>query len=369
MPPRSKVLHIVSADCEWEVAMRIVGLAAALRERGRPSAVTAPENSRLAEYADAFGVEVAHFELTGKFNPLQWTKLGGVIKDLDIGVCHAHDPLAAAVLAKGRWFASVGGVATTAYTLDKPTAAEYGGGVGAVICPSEIAAKGFEKCRGAQGKTHVVYAGVNLPAAQHAEEERDAVRQKCREDFCRDKEKPLFIVNMAPLEDASRQADILEIMPDIVATLPQTHFIIMGEGPLQPDLDRQIRIMALENDVSIIEPDKAFARLLAAADVVVSATRDAAVGFAAQTAMTCGRAVALSASGCHGEIVEHGKTGLLVEGSGAEPYKNALLELLQNRTKREHLGRMAKAQALKRFDMAEQAERIALIYKQIQRGE
>lgn len=368
MPPSRKVLHIVSANCEWEVAMRIVGLAAALREKGWPSVVTAPENARLAEYADAFGVEVAHYDLTGKFNPLQWTKLADAIKSLDIGVCHAHDPLAAAVLAKARWFAPVGGVATTRYILGKPTAAECDGGVGAVICLSEISARDFEKYRGAREKTHVAPAGVALPAARRAEEERDAVRQKCRDDFCPAKEKPLFIVNMAPLEESSRQSDLLEGMPDIVSALPQTHLVIMGEGTLKAELERQIRVTALENDVSIIEPDKAFARFLAAADVVVSATRDDAAGIMVQTAMACGRAVVLSSSGCHGELAEHGKTGVLVEGTGPEPYIAAILDLLHNRTRRDHLGRMARALALKRFDMAELAERIADIYKRIQQG-
>ena len=364
-----KILHLVSAESDWEPAVRVVALAAALREFGLNSAITAPDHSRLWEVAEAAGVEVVDYSLESSLNPLRWRDLSKTLKSAEAGIIHAHDADAAKLLARARMFSGATATATSRYDLrSQPTAAEYAAGVDAVICPSEALAEVFRKNKEAAGKVRVVFDGAPLALANHALEERDGIRLRYRDAYCPHKEKPLFIVNVAPLESGSGQADILEAMTEIVAALPQTHLFVMGEGSLREELERQVKITALEKDVSFLEPDKAFVRLLAAADLYVSCNDNDVSGFMVQTAMAAAKPIVAKKTGCGEELIEDGKCGLLLADGGAASIKAALLDLLENRTRREHFGRMAKARADKLFDIANQAGRIAEIYGEIASG-
>jgi Glycosyltransferase len=365
MPNKKKILHLVSADCEWEAAANIASLAAGLREHGLISAITAPDHSRLWEVAEAAGVEVVDYAVTVSANPLKWMELSRKIKEGNFGLVHTHDAGAARLLSRSGFFFHPFGVVTTKYDgKHSPISAEYGSHVDAVIAPSQACANMFEKA-GAREKTTVVYDGVPVPAAERALEDRHDLRVKYRENFCPGKEKPLFIVNIAPLEMESGHSAILEAMSEIVAILPQAHLLIMGEGTLADDLAKQTRITALGNDVTFLEPDKAFLRLLAAADLYVSASTNDMSGFMVQAAMATGTGVVLTPTGCYPEMIEDGKSGVFALPENEQPLKTAMLDLLESRTRREHVGRLAKARAEKLFNNTNQAALVAEIYRTV----
>ena len=362
----TRILHLVSADGDWEPAVRVIGLAAALREHGLSSAITAPDHSRLWEVAEAAGVEVIDYTLESSLNPLRWMDLSKMIKSTASAIIHSHDPEASRLLSRSKMFSGDTAVVTSRYDLKtQPGAAEYGAAVKAIVCPSEALAESFRKHNDAAQKVRVVYDGVALPTADRALEERDVLRTRYREAYCPNKEKPLFIVNIAPLEPGHGQADLLEAMTEVVAALPQTHLFIMGEGTLREELERQVKITALDKDVAFLEPDKAFIRLLAASDLFVSASDNDVSGFMVQAAMAASTAVVLKNAGCYPELIEDGKTGVFTPGPGVDGLKAGILDLLENRNRREHLGRMAKARAEKAFNMAGQAGRIAEIYGEV----
>lgn len=365
MTENTRILHLVSADSPWEPAVRVVALAAALREIGLPSAITTHGHSRLWEVAEAAGVEVVDYTLEASLNPLKWLEFSGIVKNYGPAVIHAHDADAAKLLARARLLSRFKGICITRYDYQRQVSAGDQAMANAVICPSEAAALPYRQVKQTENKVRVVYNGVNLALADRAVEERESLRARYRDVYCPHKEKPLFIVNIAPLETASGQADLLEAMTEIVAVLPQTHLFIMGEGTLREELERQAKITALEKDVTFLEPDKAFIRLLAAANIFVSTDQHDVSGFMVQTAMSTGRSVVLRTGGCYPEFVEDGKNGTFIAEGGATAVKTALLDQLENRSRREHLGRQAKATAAKQFDIANQAGRTAEIYGEI----
>lgn len=365
MTENMKILHLVSANCCWEPAVRVIALAAALREHGLPSAVTTPEHSRLWEIAEAAGVEVVDYHLEASLNPLKWLDFSRLVKSYGPAVIHAHDGEAAKLLSRARMLGDTGGIATTRYELNRPPTSSDYANANAIICPSETAADSFRKIKQAEAKIRVVYGGFSLALADRAVEEREALRVRYRDAYCPHKEKPLFLVNIAPLEEESGQADLLESMTEVVAALPQVHLFIMGEGPLREELERQVKITALDRDVSFMEPDKAFTRLLSAANIFVSTSRNDISGFMVQAAMAVGRSVVLRKAGCYPEFIESGKNGTFMEGDDTEALKAALLEQLENRHQRDHLGRQARVTANRQFDISNLAGRTAEIYGEI----
>lgn len=75
-------------------------------------------------------------------------------------------------------------------------------------------------------------------------------------------------------------------------------------------------------------------------------------------AMACGVPVVATRSGGIPEIVRHGETGLLVERGDAEGLANAMLTLLEDRSRREAMGRAGREEAVRSFSWSRVAERL-----------
>ncbi len=366
MPDTNRILHLISPDGNWEPFARVTAIAASMREQGFASIIAAPDHSRLWELAEAAGVEVVDFALEKSLNPLRWREVGDMITKTGAGLVHAHDRESAMLLKRARLFAKDAAVATSRYDLQEaPHAAEFGRGVDMVICPSEAMAEAM-RGRGAPAeKIRVVYDGASMALADRSADEREAIRARLRELYAPGKEKPLFLVNISPLDGTGGHADMLEIMPDILAALPQTHLFLMGEGEEAAELKRRINILAIGDGVSIIEPDKAFHRMLAGADVYVAPSGRDVSGFMVQAAMMAGRGVAARRGGCYGELIEDGKSGVFAKGDGAPELRDAVLELLRNRSRREQIGKLARARAAKLFSVSELSGKMAAIYREM----
>lgn len=358
------ILHLVSAGGDWETSVHVASLAAALREHGINSLITAPDHSRLWELAEAAGVEAVDLALESSINPLRWLETGKIVKELGAQIFHVHDAEAAKVLGRAGMFSTLGKVVVGRQNLyTPPNGNEYGSGIASVICPSAALAGVYRSLKAPEERIHVIPDGVSLAAADRAGHERDGLRVSFRDAYCPAKEKPLFLVNIAPLESVSGQEGIVEAMENVAAVLPQSHLFIMGEGSALPELQRRIKIAALEKYVTLLEPDKAFHRLLAAADLYVSNSCNDVSGYMVQAAMAAGRAAVLTRAGCYEEIVEDGKTAVFARGADVEDLKSAMLELLQSRSRREHIGRMARSRAAREFDIAVQAGKVAEVYR------
>lgn len=354
MPDPHRSIHLISASGNWEPFVRVASLAAALREEGYDSVVAAPDHTRLREMAEDAGVGVVDYAPERSLNPLRWKELAGVIKNSGAGIVHAHDADSAALLARAGMFLGEQKIVVSRYdTAGGLSGAEYGGKVGAVVCPSRTMADAYRAAGAAAEKVHVVFAGANLAVAARSEEERREIRGFFREKYCPGNAKPLFIVSIAPFDGNGGQQEIIEAMPDILAALPQAHLFLMGEGKNAGELQRQINLLAVAGEVTLLEPDKAYARLLAAADLYAAWAKDDVAGIMAQAAMAAGRGVVLREAGCYGELLESGTSGDL---------KGAVIALLGDRARREKLGKAAKTRAAQMFDAKACAARMAEIY-------
>ena len=65
------------------------------------------------------------------------------------------------------------------------------------------------------------------------------------------------------------------------------------------------------------------------------------------------------------ELVEHEETGLLVSASEPAPLADAILALLRDREKREHLGERARDIARLRYDATVNVKRIMQVYDDV----
>jgi glycosyltransferase involved in cell wall biosynthesis len=351
------ILHLTSEGASLEAALHIASLAAAMRAPGLEQAVAGPDGSLLAECVQTAGLDFFPIQSGGLLNPIRWLGLARLIGRLSPSGMLAHDREAAILLFRAGLFA---GKRRTILSFRRPDQSlpKYGRKAAvAVAWPSRSAAERFGGGEGA-----VVPPGADLQAVSRETPARDSHRETLRSLYCQDKTKPLFLVNIAPLAEESSQIELLEAMSEAVARLPQTHLLIMGEGGFAAELSREIKIMALEKDVSLLKPETpACYRLLAAADLYVSADRNDESGFMPRAAMAAGRAAALASSGCYPELSERGKYALLA-GPEEQGMTKTILELLENRTRRERLGRQAGEWAARRMGVSIEAGRLAALF-------
>jgi glycosyltransferase involved in cell wall biosynthesis len=362
MPDHGKILHLASDGVSLETGLHIAALATAMRALGLEQAVAGPDGSRLAECARMAGVDFFPIRCNGSLNPIRWLGLARLLRRLSPTGIQVHDRKAGAFLFRAVLFAGRRRTILSYRQADQ-SLARYGRKAGvAVAWPSLSAA---QRLRGGGGEETVIAQGVDFQAISLATDVRDNHREILRRLHCPDKAKPLFLVNIAPLEEGSRQTELLEAMSEAIARLPQTHLLIMGEGGFEPELSRGIKIMALEKDVSLLAPEMPTCyRLLAAADLYVSADRADESGFMPRAALTAGRAAALASSGCYPELSEGGKYALLADPDD-QGITKAILELLENRTRRERLGRQAGEWAERRMGVSIEAERLAVLFRKM----
>jgi glycosyltransferase involved in cell wall biosynthesis len=84
-----------------------------------------------------------------------------------------------------------------------------------------------------------------------------------------------------------------------------------------------------------------------------------------QQAMAAGKAVVASRIGGFADIVDDGRTGLLVDPENAEAFSDHLYTLLASEKLRKRLGNAGKEEARKRFDTKEVAQRTFQLYQHI----
>lgn len=112
-------------------------------------------------------------------------------------------------------------------------------------------------------------------------------------------------------------------------------------------------------------PQAELASLYASAAVAVFPSHNEAFGLACAEAMACGAAVVMTARGSGPELVEHGKSGLVVEPTDISALASAVVNLLKNTALRGRLGAAARSRVLEIFNLRDTAALNVAFYEQV----
>lgn len=131
---------------------------------------------------------------------------------------------------------------------------------------------------------------------------------------------------------------------------PRARLEIVGDGEERSALQRQIAALGLEGSVALLGNRVDVPRLMNGFDVVVLPSVWEPFGLVVAEAMACGKPVVATNVGGIPEIVEHGRTGLLVPPAKVEPLAGALSTLLDSKDWRRRLGDAGRQRFLEAFD-------------------
>ena len=136
---------------------------------------------------------------------------------------------------------------------------------------------------------------------------------------------------------------VVELLPRLLQAFPDLHAIIAGGGPLHDELLNRARDLGIASRLALAGELADVASLLPAFDVFVHPSLTEGLSIALLEAAASGLPIVATAVGGNGEIVDSGRTGLLVPVQDRDALARAIEDLLADPARRESLGTAARA--------------------------
>jgi glycosyltransferase involved in cell wall biosynthesis len=173
---------------------------------------------------------------------------------------------------------------------------------------------------------------------------------------------PVVMV-VARLSAEKGLADFLRAA-SLVGTTPRPNFVLVGDGPLRPELERQAIDLGLAGRVVFLGYRRDIPALLAGADVIVLPSLHEGLPLAVLEALAVGRPVVATAVDGTAELIDHESTGLLVRPGNPAELAEAIIRVLNDASLRERLGRHGRARAAA-FDQSAMIDRTVHVYERV----
>jgi glycosyltransferase involved in cell wall biosynthesis len=157
------------------------------------------------------------------------------------------------------------------------------------------------------------------------------------------------------------------VLVDAIAASPDMSLVIVGDGPLRPDVERRIAGHGLTN-VLLAGAIENASRLLPRCDVLCLPSHWEGLGLVLVEAMLQGVAVVGSNRGAVPDILGNGEYGLLFDPDRPDEISAALRRVREDPERARARARRALAYATRRFSIATMVTRTRRVYEDMSRG-
>lgn len=210
-------------------------------------------------------------------------------------------------------------------------------------------------------KTRVIYNGVGDERVTASAKERAAARRELRID----EDAPLagMVATLTPQKDWPvflRAADIVR------QALPAARFIVVGDGPLRGELERQTAVLGLGEAVVFAGQRDRVAPLIGAFDVAAlsSCDHEGCSNYLLE-AMGLSKPIVATDIGGNRELVREGENGLLVPVGEPQAMAQALLSLLGDAKAAKRMGAAGRAGFKDGFSVPVMAGNYGRLYEEL----
>lgn len=354
-----RVLHLLDTDGFAGTEIHLIALVKALRKQGVEADIACQGNSRLHRAIEEAALPVVPVLTGGRLE-----QLGAVRKVAreSYDIVHAHNGRTM-ILASAATSSGLAAVATQHFIA--PQSATYRGlkkrlanqahrqinrRFAHFIAISNGARDAMIEREGVDPSQITVVPNGTEPSQRLDAGERAELRRQM--GISSDAN---LVVCVARLSEEKGLRYLIEAMPTVVLAHPATRLVIVGEGILKDELERQTSQLGLQSNLGFLgfRPDAT--RIMGAADLFVLPSPAEPFGLVLIEAMAQGIPVVATRCGGPVEIIEDGVSGQLVKPADASDLATAMIGLLSDSSKREVLGR----NAFHRFNERFTAERMA----------
>jgi glycosyltransferase involved in cell wall biosynthesis len=217
-------------------------------------------------------------------------------------------------------------------------------------------------------KVRVIYNGVDTDRFSHGSRDRRwLIRSDANEGGAIEKEKWIVLVgNMH--SDVKGHPWLIDAAIAITRKFPETRFVLVGDGALRKDFERQVAALGLERHFLFLGRRDDVPRILACCDIGVLPSKAEGLPNAVLEYLAAGLPTVASRVGGNAEIVQDGKSGLLVPPEDSSALEEALLRLLRDPEFASSLGKNGREYVTREFSFQRMIESTDQLYTELLRS-
>jgi glycosyltransferase involved in cell wall biosynthesis len=155
----------------------------------------------------------------------------------------------------------------------------------------------------------------------------------------------LTVARLAASERYKGVSRVILAMSSVVKQLPDTYYIVVGDGDERAELESAVKSLNLSGHVIFtgLCSDRELAQYYDSCDLFVMPSSKEGFGLVYVEAMAFGKVVVATREGATPEIVINGETGMLVDPNHPEELEKSIIHLLQNDSVRQRMGLAGRA--------------------------
>ena len=353
------ILH-VDSGATWRGGQNQVLLAArGMVERGHDVTVACRPGGALEKRLQACGLRTRPLRTRSDLAPGAALRLARACRDLRPDVVHTHDSHATAAAALASFIGPATWLVATRrvdFTLSGAPARWKYDRCARGIAVSQAVRAVLERDGLASENLRLVHDGVSDRSPQPGG--REALRALGVP------ENAFVVGNIAALTDHKDHATLVDAAAEVVEHLPQTRFVIVGEGELRANIEKRIRERGLTGHVFLAGHRDDVDRLLPAFDVFCLSSHMEGLGTSLLDAMMFGVPIVATAAGGIPEAVADGVSGRLVPPRRPQLLAAALSEIVQNTPLRMRLARAGRQRYEDAFRAEQMVEQTLRVYEE-----
>lgn len=177
----------------------------------------------------------------------------------------------------------------------------------------------------------------------------------------------LVIGYVGSMRPGKGQERIVATMPHLLAQVPGSRLVLVGGGPLRPNIERQIAALGLGDRIHLTGDVLDARPLFGGLDIFTSASEAEGLPNSVLEAAAAGIGIVATAAGGTVEIVEDGHTGILIPVGDDDGLRAGLIRLAMDPVMRARLGSAAQEHAAAAFGIDRFIRETADLYEEMAR--
>lgn len=151
-------------------------------------------------------------------------------------------------------------------------------------------------------------------------------------------EEKMIVGIVGRLDPVKGHTDFLMAAEQVLKAVPQTCFVIVGEGELRAELEEYALQLGIQNDVLFLGHCENIKEIVSLFDLLASSSLSEGLPLNILEAMAQGKPVVATSVGGIPEVVQEGKNGFLVPAKSPDKLADRMITLLDNDKLRHELG-------------------------------
>lgn len=170
---------------------------------------------------------------------------------------------------------------------------------------------------------------------------------------------------VARLSGVKGHTFFISAMPRVLKDCPDVNFLIVGDGRLKKELEREVKKLGVERSVFFMPTQTDLIKIFSILDCLVSPSVQEGLGLSILEAQAAGVPVVAFATGGIVSLIENERTGLLVKPLDVSALGETLIRLLRDGKLREKIIRDARSNVKENFNIERSVEATNNLYSKI----